>query len=428
MSSTDSPPANITSPQDDRRSRPMVQLVFSLFLLRLGGTMTTVALPLFVIERYGFGVGVGIALAARLLPNVLLGFVVGYFVDRFEPRTVAFLTAVANAAILTMIPLTSSLLQVQVLAFLTGIAYMFGFPSRMALRPLVMSKGSEVRGNAMLVTAERLSSVVGPLAAGGVIAFRDVESIFWLQAVTATVAGLLMLGLPKRGETMDDEFKAAESVRGALRDIFVLGPRTLFNVVRADAMLRAVTLTAFTYVAAVSIGEILIVKIALENFQSIDGATGFLLAAMGAGGVLGALVAARFSGLHQGRLYFFGNVLEGVAWLILPFMTLMGGAVALMFLAGFLESLATVVYFAEVQKRLPVRLTGRFYAIFVPLTDAFMMAGALLGVVIIGQGGLLAAAVTIMVCISVPVLTFARTLLASDVSVGIDEHVVQETS
>ncbi|NUR32089.1 MAG: hypothetical protein HOV83_40635, partial [Catenulispora sp.] len=96
----------------------LARLVASLFIYRLGGAMTTVGLPLFVIHHYGLGLSAGIALGVRLLPNILLGVFVGNLVDRFQPRRIAIWTALANAALVGVIPFTGALWQLQVLSFL----------------------------------------------------------------------------------------------------------------------------------------------------------------------------------------------------------------------------------------------------------------------------------------------------------------------
>ncbi|MFB9565960.1 MFS transporter [Saccharopolyspora hordei] len=378
-----------------------------MLLHRLAGSMLVVAVPFFVIDRYGLGWESGLALAARLVPNVVFGIVVGHVVDRWEPRVVAWSTALVNAVVVASVPLTQSLAQLQLLMFAAGVVYTFGLPARMALRPVVIEEGEETRGNAVIVTAERLSSIVGPLLVGLLIATVGVEASFPAQGGITVLSGLLVWGLPNRPAREG----ASGGVRDELRQMFVTGPVVLVRALAGDRMLCAVVLTAFTYGAAVAVGEVFTAGLAKDHFADHPGSNGWLVAAMGTGGVLGALLSTALGRFHPGRLYFVGNVLEGLAWLALPWVDRLPLALLCMVAAGFLESVATVVYFAEVQKRLPPEMTGRFYATFIPLMDAFEMVGALTAPVLLASTGVGGTATVICLLIAVPVLLGAPVLL-----------------
>lgn len=409
MSTTKDPAGSKSAFALLRGNRPLVRLAASILFHRLSGSMLIVAIPFFVIDRYGLSWEAGLTLAARLIPNILFGMVVGHIVDKWEPRTVAWVTAVINAAFVASVPLTQSLVQLQILMFAAGVVFMFGLPARMALRPLVIATGDETRGNALLVTAERLSSIAGPLLVGLFIALVGVEASFLTQGAFAVLSAVSMWGLPARPprETPSER----QGIRNELRQMLVTGPTVLIRAVTGDRMLRTLVLTGFCYVAAVAIGEVFVVGLAKENFVGYPGANGWLVAAMGAGGVLGALLSASLSRFHPGRLFFFGNVLEGLAWLALPWVSELPLALACMVIAGFLESVATVVYFAEVQKRLPSELTGRFFASFIPMTDVFGMLGILSAPMLLAGAGVTGSATVICALIVVPVLLCGATLL-----------------
>lgn len=407
-----------TRPARLLRSNPaLARLVASLFVHRLGGAMTTVGLPLFVMHHYGLGLSTGLALGLRLLPNILLGVFVGNVVDRFQPRRVAMVTALANAALVGAIPLTTGLWQLQVLSFLGGVVYMFGVPARLVLRPLVMAPGTETEGNSVLVTTERLAGLLGPACAGPIIAVAGLGWLFGVEAVAAVAAAGLMLGLPDR-PIAERPAAPERSLAARAGAVLTEGTAALVLIVRRDRMLFGLTVTAFTYVTAVAVGGIFLAAYSLESFPQIGGGSGYLLAAMGAGGVAGSLAAGRLGRFHQGRLYFWGNLLEGLCWLALPVMPLFAGSLVLMVLAGFFESVATVVYFAEAQKRLPVAYAGRFYGVFIPLTDVFVMTGTTVGPAVVGGWGVSWTAVLISLLVAVPVAVCARVFLVRDVPAG----------
>lgn len=392
--------------------RPLQRLVASLFLFELGSAMTLVGLPLLVVDRYGLGLGAGLALGVRLLPNVVAGPFVGAFVDRANKRRVAIVSALASAGLVALIPATTSLGQVQLLAFLVGFTFMFGIPARLALRPLVMRPGDEVRGNSLIVTAERSASMLGPLVAGPVIAIGGISWVFFVEAATAAGAALVMLGLPLLSSAADASVpqrpnKRSTSVWRVLAN--TLAP--LARMLARDGMLAGLTATAFSYVAAVGAGRILLTVLAASQFSAVAGMLGYMLAAMGAGGVIGGFAAGRLSRIHQGRLFLAGNLAEACCWIALPFVPSVAGALILLVAAGVFESVATVVYFAEAQARLETSHVGRYYATLIPLTDLAMMVGTICGAPLVLHAGVELAGGSIALLIAVPVLLLARVFL-----------------
>lgn len=288
------------------RQPALARLTASLFFSRAASSMLTVALPFFALAHFGFGLETGVTLALRLIPNVLLGVFVGHLVDRWEPRAVAFVTGVAQACLILAVPfIVDSLALLQIALLAEGVIAMFGFPARMALRPMIIAKGDEALGNSWIVTAERLSSVLGPALVGVLIASKQTDAAFFLASASTLLGAVLISGT----KTSPRAVAPAErpSARDSMRTILVTGPRTLFQIVTRDRMLRAIVLTAFSYVAAVSFGEIFIIDLARTNFADLPGANGWLMAAMGAGGVAGALLGGSFGRFHPGRLYFPGE-------------------------------------------------------------------------------------------------------------------------
>ncbi|TDC01027.1 MFS transporter [Micromonospora fluostatini] len=409
------------------RNGPFVRLTLSLFLLRLGTGMTTVGLPLLVLDRYGLGLDVGLALGIRFLPNIFLGAAVGHITDRYDPRRVAVYSALASAAVVALFPFTTAMWQIQVLAFLVGLSFMFGVPTRMALRPAVMPSGSELRGNSLLVTSERLTSFLGPATAGPIVAFAGIGWLFGVEAVTAVLAAVLLLGLPPvprpdaaAGSPPAGPGDAPAPTGGRrsvgrvawdlVRRVLITSPRELAGLVRRDRLMLALTVTAFTYVAAVSLGRVFLTAFETERWPD-SGAFAYALAAMGVGGVLGGLLGGRLGRLPAGWLYLLANVVEGLCWLVMPLAGSVVVLIGLTFVAGVLESVATVVFFAEVQRRLPASHMGRYYAGLVPLTDLFVAIGFIGGAPAVGLLGLGWSAVLITLLMAVPVLAFTRSFV-----------------
>lgn len=409
------------------RSPGALRLVGSLFVLETGSAMTTVGLPLLVMQRYGLGLEVGFTLAARFLPNILLGALAGQIVDRNDPRRVAMLAALGSGMAALLFPFTTAMWQIQLLALAIGVGYMFGFPATMALRPQVIPEGSELEGNGLIVTAERIPKLLGPALAGPIAAAAGIGWLFCAEAATALAAAALLTRLPRAAEPaapgcatktprtgsgMDRHGPAAVGRwLAAWARSLATGARDLVLMVRGDGRLSSLTVTAFTYMVALGLGRTFLAAYSLRDFTSVPAMLGYLLAAMGLGGALGALAAAAFRRWNQGWVYILGNALEGLCWIALIVTGEWYLALALLFVAGVFESIASVVYFAEVQKRLPAGLQGRYYATLVPLSDVFLVAGTVLGGVLVERAGVSWSAALVGLTMAVPVLVLVTRLV-----------------
>ncbi|WP_181871221.1 MFS transporter [Sphaerisporangium album] len=395
-----------------RDNEALATLVVSLFLLQLGSSMTQVAIPLLAADRYGFGLAVGIALGIRLVPTVLLSAVAGYLIERIDPRRVAVWSSVSSAAVVALFPLTTELWQLYVLSFLTGITYMFGVPAWMALRPQAMKPGAELEGNSSVVTAERTTMLLGPALAAAIATSLGLVWLFAAEAASAAAAAVLILRIPLRARDArkepgkDREGTAggtAAVVRKTIQGAFVDGPRDLARAVGRDRFLLGLTITSFTYVFAVALGRTFLIAATAEWFPEHQ-VYGYALAAMGAGGIVGGFLGGRLGRFHAGKVYVLGNALEGFCWLAMPFLPLHGALYGLLFLAGFLESVASVVYFAEVQRRLPDQHMGRYFAALIPLLDVCTALGLTIGAPLTGSAGLTWVAAGIFALITLPVV------------------------
>ncbi|MFF5788478.1 MFS transporter [Streptomyces sp. NPDC012693] len=410
------------------RSPGALRLVGSLFVLETGSAMTTVGLPLLVMQRYGLGLEVGFTLAARFLPNILLGALAGQIVDRNDPRRVAMFAALGSGLAALLFPFTTAMWQVQLLALAIGIGYMFGFPATMALRPQVIPEGSELEGNGLIVTAERVPKLLGPALAGPIAAAAGIGWLFCAEAATALAAAALLARLPRAakpaapsGATETPRAGSGTDRQGPVAAVgrwlaawarsLAIGARDLVRMVRGDGRLSSLTVTAFTYMVALGLGRTFLAAYSLRDFASVPAMLGYLLAAMGLGGALGALVAVAFRRWNQGWVYILGNALEGLCWIALIATGEWYLALALLFAAGVFESIASVVYFAEVQKRLPADLQGRYYATLVPLSDVFLVAGTVLGGVLVARAGVSWSAALVGLAMAVPVLVLVTRLV-----------------
>jgi len=409
------------SAESARRTKPSIwrapglaRLIASISISQLGTAVTGVALPIFLLDRFGLGLEFGLTLGIRLLPNIMLGTVVSEVVRRRDPRAVSIVASVVSAVIAIAFPFTDVLWQVQALSFLIGLTTMFLAPARLALRTRVTPQGRELESNGLIVTAQRVASLLGPVVVGPVLVFSTISVLFFAEAATALIAAGLLIG-PFPGPRVEPEGQSGaptprmpKSPLGILRRLFLDNPRDLFAIIRGDGMVFGLTLTAFTYVFVVGMNSVFVPAFARIRFPEIDGMLGYLIAAMGLGGAVGGILAGRLTRFSPGLMYILGNVLEAVCWLLLLLAHQPAIAIFLLVVGGILESVATAVYMAEVQARFTERELTHYYSMLLPTNDVFVLLGATTAGLLVAPDRLGVSVVVIAGVMAVPILMLTR--------------------
>jgi predicted MFS family arabinose efflux permease len=173
----------------------------------LGDRMVVVALAFAVLEIGGSPSEVGLVLAASWLPlvgTVLFGGVVADRSSRRGVMVVADLVRVASQGTMAALVIggAADVWMLALLAGITGAATGFFNPASTGLLPEVVPPDEIQPANALRSTAVSASEILGPLAAGLVVAAAGAG---WAIAVDATTFGasaicLLMLRPPPREE------------------------------------------------------------------------------------------------------------------------------------------------------------------------------------------------------------------------------------
>ncbi|MGY4919828.1 MFS transporter [Streptomyces sp. 900116325] len=275
----------------------------SIFAVDLGTSMTTVALPLLLIRDYGTTLAAGLTLAIRLVPSIAAGPIVGGLLARRDPRRIAMFSSLLSALFAALIPVCWALWQIQILTLGIGLAVMLAGPARLVLRPAVVSEGDERRGNGLLMAAQRVSTLSGPPMLGVIIAIGwPLWIVFFLEAATSLVAVVMMLRVPPLPSAAGGDVESTGAKdRGLLWTAYVTSTRALLRVISVDSFMRGATLTSFSYVLAVTLGRMMLVVMGEQHHSDISGFYGWMLAAMGVGGLCGSLLIGRFKRSSTGN-------------------------------------------------------------------------------------------------------------------------------
>ena len=243
-----------------------------------------VALGVFAYD-VGGTVAVGIAGLVRLLPAALVAPFAASLGDRFRRERflvgVALVGSAALAGSAAAYYAGKNEVLVFVLAGLVGLASTLVRPALQALLPSLARTPQElIAANSATSTVEGLGTLVGPLAAGVLVSLADVGVVFAVGSVAFAAAAVLFARVRVEGRV---HAAPASAVRGALRSAFSgfetalreRRPRLVIGLVFAQAFVRGCL-------------NVLIVVTVFEVLDADAGAVGYLTAALGVGGLIGA--------------------------------------------------------------------------------------------------------------------------------------------
>jgi MFS family permease len=256
-----------------------------------GTWMHAVALGLLVLSDRlrGDGFNVGIVTALQFLPMLLLGSWGGLIVDRVDKRRLLYVTQVASGFLALALGLlvalrTVNMWEVYLISTLFGVVNLFDNPARQTFVSEMV--GRELMPNAISLNSVVMNSarVIGP-AIGGILIFTVGLAACFLFNAASYVAVLVALFMMRPGELHRRPVvvRAKGQVREGLR--YAWSTRELRDPLLAMAV---VGIFAFNFTTTLPL-------LATHTFHGGAGTYSALMAAMGAGAVVGGLMVAHRS-------------------------------------------------------------------------------------------------------------------------------------
>jgi len=279
----------------------------------LGDTMTRVALTWFVYQATGSAAALGGLLVAYSGPIIVGGLVAGWLLDRYDRRQVMFVDSVVRGIAVSAIPLLFIVGRLQVwhvyvVAAVYGSLMMISLAGGPALVPSLVRREQLATANALESLGFTVSSIVGPLVAGLLIARFGVALVVTIDAASYF---FFALALRHVWRLVPGKPRGPGSASAGLREAFQL--------LRGNPILQTTTLM---YMGFNFGGGLLYVGLPILASTRLAGGAelyGVLLGALGAGQLIGAIAAGAVDvSLPLGLLICLTQFLSGVALLLLP--------------------------------------------------------------------------------------------------------------
>ena len=373
------------------RERNLRVLFGGLVASQAGDWLYNLALLAFVYERTGSTAWVGITTAARILPEVALGPIGGVLADRYDRRLVMIASDVLRAAAmgaLAVVALTGAPAILAPLLAAVCTAAGAAYPQCVvAVMPRLVGAGDLAAANAARIGITSLCVIAGPALGAALLLLSSTAVVFAVNGATFLIGAAVVTALPR--EALRRPAVAVEEVHASIRADLAVGWRALREHPDALALVGADVVSSAIY------GALTVLFVLVGERLGLGAAGyGYLLSALGVGGVLSAGLAHRAASSDRPRRALV--VAAAAIGVSLVVFTLSGSlAVAIVLAAAIGAGLfaTEVVADTTLQRSLDPAVFARAYGLAVPACVAGIAAGALLAppcVAVIGLNGTLA--------------------------------------
>ena len=346
-----------------KNSLPIWALFTANAISLVGNVLSAIAIPWFVLQTTGSAAQTGITGFFTVLPVVLAGFFGGTLVDRLGYKRTSIVADIASGVTTALIPLLYVTVglefwQLMVLVFLGALLDSPGGTARSALIPELaeMAHMPLERATSLIHIIERGSRLIGAPLGGLLIAWIGTENVLWLDAasffISAAIIGFVIdVHKPVQHAEQEGSGKYFDELRAGLKFIY------------EDKLVLAIVVMVMltNFLDAMYSGVVQPVFVKQVYGEALD--LGLLIAANGAGAVIGALLYSSI-GLRFPRhaVFVLGFVLTSARFFLFALYPPLGLALVFVVIAsmgaGPLNPIIGAVEFERVPKNMRGRVGG----------------------------------------------------------------------
>jgi MFS family permease len=359
------------------RDRSILALLTGELVSRLGSQFTSLALPWFVLVTTGSPTKMGLVFAAELVPVALFGIPAAAVVDRIGPKAAMLLADGVRAPIIAAVPFLHEVggLSFGLILVLGGLHGLFScayFTCQRLILPAVVGEDEQTlaQANSLVEGASNVTSLAGPALAGVLIAFMGAANVMWLDAVSYVIAFALISVFVRVTREVHDE-EESRGVRAGLRYL------------RGDGLVARASISSLTFGFLFPILAASFPVLAYRQYNHNPRVAGLLFSAIGAGQVVGSLLAYRLvTRLRPLRMAAFAAVFTAAPlWLLVPHLPLAVVGIALA-ICGASVPMINAPYLGLLSTRIPKALRGTVIQALITINNiagplAFVIAGPL---------------------------------------------------
>jgi MFS family permease len=317
-----------------------------------------VALGVFAYEHGGTS-AVGIAGLVRLLPAAIVAPFAASFGDRFRRERFLLTTALVGSASFAASAagaFAGNRTLVFTFAAVAGLSSTLFRPALQALLPSIVRTPTElIAANAATSTIESIGTLAGPLLAGVLVSAANVGVVFVVCSATLLVGALLLARVRVESRVVVTTTGDA----GGMREMIAAGFRAVTRSANTRLVLGLIIAQTFVRGAL----NVLIVVAVFRVFDGNAADVGYLTAAIGVGGLIGAVGAMTLRGSRLAVPFGLALVFWGVPIVLIAPEPSFAAALLLLAIVGAANSVEDVTVFTLLQRIVPNETLTRVFGL-----------------------------------------------------------------
>ncbi|MEZ0240045.1 MAG: MFS transporter [Chloroflexota bacterium] len=369
-------------------NRPLTKLLIGQFISGIGDWLYIVAIFVVIYRETGDAALVGLFGAVRVIPYVLLSVPAGVIADRFDRRLMLLASDLWRGAMMVLLTVLvsagASALPIAAVAILATCGSAFFYPGMAAYVPSLVSDERQLGpANSAWSSLQNLSFIIGPAIGGILLAIGGVTPAFVLNALTfLVIAGILWTLPPSRVRLVAGAGSGAGApaadAEPSPTEPKAESPHEASAESSPEPGLARRPLAGLAIIQAIagffdSGMQVLTVVLAINVLNAGEAANGYLNAAIGVGGLLGAIASGvLILRRNLGPPLLLGALVFGLGLIVLGAVPVLAVALVALVVAYAGAILLDVVMTTIFQRVVPDELRGRWSGIF---QTVFTLAG-----------------------------------------------------
>jgi MFS family permease len=301
------------------------------------------------------------------------------------------------------------------LAALAAVASTAFRPAQAAILPTLARTPDELTAaNVASSTIESVTSFVGPALAGVVVASADPGLALAITAGLLVWSALMVAGIPDTGTP-----EASPEAGSAGGDTIVRQLAAGGETIARDGRLRLLVGFFAAQVLVWGLLYVLIVSLALDELDAGEEGYGVLLAALGVGGVIGAIAAAGLVGRRLSTAFGVAMIFWGLPIALIPVWPEYAVVLVLLGVVGLANTVGDVAGMTLLQRAVPDPVLARAFGVLELVFLAMSGAGSALAPALVAGLGLDGALVATGLILPVLTVLAWRRIVAIDTAAEI---------
>ncbi|MYL65012.1 MFS transporter [Bacillus hwajinpoensis] len=345
-------------------------LLISMGITNIGGWVYHIALNLILLDQTGSALAVTGLYLLKPFATLFTNPWAGSLIDRVNKRRLMILVNIAQALVMFILPLLSSLWMIYALVFLINMGSSIFDPTSMTYMTKLVPKERRIRFNSLRSLVDSGAFVIGPAIAGVLFIIGTPTNAIYLNAGALFLAGLLFLLLPD----VETEIRLNQSgmisfqmMKEDWRIVYTFSRSAIF-IILIYFLVSAVGIMSWGV-------DSLEASFATEVLHLTNTEYGFLVSIAGIGVLLGAILNTVIA--EKGEplsLIGGGAIVLSIGYLIFALSSSFQLAAIGCFVLSFSLSFMNTGFYTFYQNNIPVDVMGRIGSLFEWIEAIFVIA------------------------------------------------------